>query len=134
MTYSIIDTRDISGETVSTHSTRAAAQREWDRLTQTQEYIGGRWERKERPSSRTLKIRNDATGNWVSDEDRLPPTGDRARLLQLISDGKYSQRGAARELGISERMMRYYCSGEQPTPRAILLALEHLVNCSPDQQ
>lgn len=54
---------------------------------------------------------------------------DRAKLLDLLRAGQYSQRGAARELGISERMMRYYCAGTQPVPRVVLLALEHLVTC-----
>lgn len=51
------------------------------------------------------------------------------RIRQLLSDGGYTQRGAARELQISERMMRYYCSGEQPVPRVVMLAIEHLVSC-----
>jgi hypothetical protein len=69
------------------------------------------------------------TGPHILDEDRteLPP--DSVRLRSLIEAGGYTQRGAAQELQISERMMRYYCSGEQPVPRTILLALEHLVNC-----
>lgn len=60
-----------------------------------------------------------------------PPKGrtDAARLRELLAAGGYSQRGAARELGISERMMRYYCAGEQPVPRVVMLALEHLVEC-----
>lgn len=33
-----------------------------------------------------------------------------------------SQAAAARELGISTRMLQYYESGEKPTPRAIELA------------
>jgi predicted transcriptional regulator len=45
----------------------------------------------------------------------------------LLSAG-LSQRGAARELEISERMMRYYCSGEQPVPKVVILALERLID------
>lgn len=56
---------------------------------------------------------------------------DAAHLRTLIERGGYSQRCAARELGISERMMRYYCSGEHPVPRVVMLAMEHLVNCPP---
>ncbi len=56
---------------------------------------------------------------------------DRETLLTLIAQGGYTQRGAARELGINERTMRYYCAGTQPVPRAILLALTHLVECAP---
>lgn len=54
---------------------------------------------------------------------------DAERLRALLAAAGLSQRGAARELGISERAMRYYVAGEQPTPRAILLALEHLAHC-----
>jgi hypothetical protein len=52
-----------------------------------------------------------------------------AELLELLRVGNYSQRGAARELEISERMMRYYCAGTQPVPKVVLLALRHLVTC-----
>lgn len=59
-----------------------------------------------------------------------PPNDEQAaKLRQLIADGGYTQRGAARELEISERMMRYYCAGEQSVPRVVMLAMEHLVNC-----
>jgi hypothetical protein len=54
----------------------------------------------------------------------------REKLLDLLRAGHYSQRGAARELDISERAMRYYCAGEQPVPRVVLLALEHLAACT----
>lgn len=54
---------------------------------------------------------------------------DRDRLLSLLRAGQYSQRGAARELGVSERTMRYWCSGTREIPRYILLALAHLVEC-----
>jgi predicted transcriptional regulator len=53
----------------------------------------------------------------------------REKLLDLLRAGQFSQRGAARELGISERAMRYYCAGDQPVPRVVLLALEHLASC-----
>lgn len=53
-----------------------------------------------------------------------------AELRRLISAGGYSQRGAAHELGLSERMMRYYCAGRYAVPRYIMLAMEHLVSCS----
>lgn len=65
---------------------------------------------------------------------RAARAGDAERLRDLIAAGAYSQRGAARELQISERMMRYYCSGEQPVPRAVMLAMEHLVNCPHNQK
>lgn len=63
----------------------------------------------------------------------LPPNPTLDRLLLLLKQGGYSQRGAARELEISERMMRYYCAGDKPVPRTVMLALEHLVNCPHNQ-
>lgn len=77
--------------------------------------------------------------NWTytpafgSEGGALPPNPTLERLLLLLKQGGYSQRGAARELEISERMMRYYCSGERPVPRAVMLAMEHLVNCPHNQ-
>jgi hypothetical protein len=63
-----------------------------------------------------------------------PPTDEQAaELRKLIADGGYSQRGAAKELQISERMMRYYCAGEQPVPRVVMLAMRHLVHCPPHE-
>ena len=47
-----------------------------------------------------------------------------AKQLQKFLDAAgLSQRGAARELGISERNMRRYVAGELPIPRVIELAL-----------
>lgn len=59
-----------------------------------------------------------------------PPADPQAGILnQLLREGGYSQRGAAKELEISERMMRYYCAGSKPVPRVVMLAVQHLVNC-----
>jgi predicted transcriptional regulator len=55
----------------------------------------------------------------VTDADKV-----RAALTQL----QLSQRGAAKLMGISERMMRYYCAGTTPVPRVIFLALERLAD------
>jgi hypothetical protein len=44
---------------------------------------------------------------------------------QLESLG-LSQREAARQLGIDDRAMRYFCSGKQPVPAAIFMALRQL--------
>lgn len=52
---------------------------------------------------------------------------DAEKVRALLERISLSQRGAARELEISERMMRYYCSGEQDVPKVVMLALEHLV-------
>ena len=45
---------------------------------------------------------------------------------EQLEDAGLSQRGAARELGIDERTMRKYCSGDLPVPRTIILALRYL--------
>lgn len=48
--------------------------------------------------------------------------------LALVA-GEFSQREAARLLGIDERTMRRYCSGEAPIPTVVELAIDHLVFC-----
>lgn len=59
-------------------------------------------------------------GDAVSDADQI---------RALIDTAGLSQRGASRELGVSERLMRYWIAGERPVPRAIILALTHLAQC-----
>lgn len=49
------------------------------------------------------------------------------QLRDLLTLGDLSQRQAAHELEISERMMRYWCAGTHDPPRMALLALERLV-------
>lgn len=56
---------------------------------------------------------------------------DPAHLRDLIDQAQLSQRGAARLLGISERMMRYYlidaeADGHRPAPYLVQFALEAL--------
>ena len=51
---------------------------------------------------------------------------DSDRLRAWLATHGRSQRGLARELGVSERTMRYYCSGEQPIPAIVWLALQAL--------
>lgn len=47
-----------------------------------------------------------------------------ARQLQKMLDAlEISQRGTAKVLGISERQMRRYCSGEAKIPQAIEFAM-----------
>jgi transcriptional regulator with XRE-family HTH domain len=50
-----------------------------------------------------------------------------AELRQLISEAGLSQRAAARELGIDERTMRYWCAGNPPPPAMALRALNRRV-------
>lgn len=56
-------------------------------------------------------------------------THDPAYLRELIERAGLSQREAARRIGVSERMMRYYVSGDPNAPRApypVQYALENL--------
>lgn len=50
------------------------------------------------------------------------------QLKKLLDSCGFSQRGAARDLGISERQMRRYCAGDAPVPKVVELALLHLRN------
>lgn len=58
---------------------------------------------------------------------------DAKRLRELITASGMSKRGAARELGISERAMLYHCSGDHDVPRIVLLAMEHVRLIGPGQ-
>ena len=49
-----------------------------------------------------------------------------AQLVALLQDIEVSQRGAARQIGINERTMRKYVSGDALIPRTVALALERL--------
>lgn len=46
-----------------------------------------------------------------------------AQLQKLIDSAGLSQRGAAKEIGINERTMRKYVSGESPIPKAVEYAV-----------
>jgi DNA-binding transcriptional regulator YiaG len=52
---------------------------------------------------------------------------DSDRLRELIGNAGLSQRGAARELGVDERTMRYWCSGDQIPPTMAFRGLDPLV-------
>jgi transcriptional regulator with XRE-family HTH domain len=56
-----------------------------------------------------------------------PPSADK-RIRELLVQAGLSQRGAARELELDERTMRYYCSGDRAVPKVVILALERLVD------
>jgi hypothetical protein len=45
-----------------------------------------------------------------------------------------SQREAARQLGLDDRSMRYYCSGKQPVPPVVFLALRQLAEIRQNDQ
>lgn len=53
---------------------------------------------------------------------------DAQRLRDLLLKAGLSQRGAARELEVDERTMRYWCAGDGKPPRMAILALERLVD------
>ena len=59
---------------------------------------------------------------------RNPPPAQQVR--ELLARAGLSQRQGARELGVDERTMRYWCSGEEGRgpPALAILALEQLVN------
>lgn len=52
------------------------------------------------------------------------------QLQRLLGRSGLSQRGAAKALEINERSMRRYCSGEQPIPKTVELALLYLASQS----
>jgi hypothetical protein len=54
--------------------------------------------------------------------------GGAKQVRDLLERIGMSQRAVAKELDISDRMMRYYCAGKQEVPRVVILALERLVD------
>jgi len=52
------------------------------------------------------------------------------QLKRALQKAGLSQRGAAKALGINERTMRRYISGEQPIPRVVEYALNWLIHLS----
>ena len=61
------------------------------------------------------------------DATRHDPRPEYVRAL--IAQSGLSQREAARRIGVSERVMRYYCAGEREPPYPVQFALESL-SCS----
>jgi hypothetical protein len=54
---------------------------------------------------------------------------DAERVRELLARAGLGQRAADRELDIPERTMRYCCAGQEPVPRVVMPALEHLASC-----
>lgn len=52
-------------------------------------------------------------------------------IRALIDRSGLSQRKAAARIGISERVMRYYCAGERDAPYPVQYALESLASGRP---
>jgi len=50
------------------------------------------------------------------------------QLQKFLDDNGLSQRGAAREIGISERTMRHYIAGTFPVPRPVEYALRWIAS------
>lgn len=50
------------------------------------------------------------------------------QMQKILDSCGFSQRGAARDMGISERQMRRYCAGDAKVPKVVELALLHLQN------
>ena len=50
------------------------------------------------------------------------------QLQKLLDQSGLSQRGAAKELDISERNMRRYIAGDLPVPRVVEYALRWLIS------
>lgn len=55
------------------------------------------------------------------------------QLKKLLEKGGLSQRYAAKLLGINERTMRYYVSGDLEVPKVVELALRCLAEHSQDK-
>lgn len=51
---------------------------------------------------------------------------DADRLRDWLATHGRSQRGLARELGVNERTVRYWCSGKSAIPEIVWLALKAL--------
>lgn len=52
---------------------------------------------------------------------------DSELLRAMLKRGKLNQAQAAREIDISDRMMRHYTAGTWPVPRYVWLALERVI-------
>jgi hypothetical protein len=50
------------------------------------------------------------------------------QLQKLLDSAGLSQRGAAKELGISDRQMRRYVSGDAEVPKVVEYALRWLIH------
>lgn len=49
------------------------------------------------------------------------------QLQKALDRAGLSQRGTAKELGISERQMRRYCSGEAKIPKLVEVAMRAII-------
>jgi DNA-binding transcriptional regulator YiaG len=75
-----------------------------------------------RPPQRTAVSVHDASPTKYSEPN------DAQRIRDLLLRANLSQRAGARELGVDERTMRYWCAGQNTPPRMAFLALERLVD------
>lgn len=53
------------------------------------------------------------------------PTAEKARQLrEYLEQANLTQTEAARQLGLTDRMVRYYCAGDVRIPQVVWLALK----------
>jgi DNA-binding transcriptional regulator YiaG len=76
----------------------------------------------DKKSKQTTRPTNEASPPKHSQPD------DAQRIRDLLLRANLSQRAGARELGVDERTMRYWCAGETRPPRMAFLALERLAD------
>lgn len=60
-------------------------------------------------------------------DDKLPVGTDADLIRDYLAALGMSQREAARELGIDERTVRYFCAGKEQVPLVVFLALGRLL-------
>lgn len=63
----------------------------------------------------------------MNEDSSSVDSGAAGELRELISKAGLSQRAAARELGVDERTMRYWCAGNPPPPPMAVRALNRRV-------
>ena len=54
---------------------------------------------------------------------------DAAALRDLLARAGLTQRGFAREIGVSQREVRYWCA-DRPVPRWAMMCARHLAECA----
>lgn len=74
----------------------------------------------------TLHVCAECAAEMLADEEMRAEASDATRLRVWLDDRSISQRELARQLGVADRTVRYWCSGEQPVPTMAWLALKAL--------
>src|ERR1700687_3411654 len=76
----------------------------------------------QQPSEANMATSDDRPSPAVDANSQTPTGAD--RLRERIKEAGLSQRAAARELGVDDRTMRYWCAGESTPPPMALRALD----------